>query len=164
MLVDGDDKVIGFGEKFVSHKNPVPLHRAISVLIFDPSRKNMLLQMRAKGKPTWPLFWSNTCCTHPYPDESYEHCASRRLKEELGIATPLTKLFPFIYKAKYDDTWGEYEYDVVFEGVYDGKITANPQEVADYKWVPVRQLLRDVRNHPQDYTPWLKIILTRLTK
>ena len=62
VLVDENDQVLGFEEKFDAHHKPVPLHRAISVIIFDTSGKKMMLQKRTEDKPTWPLFWSNTCC------------------------------------------------------------------------------------------------------
>ncbi len=162
ILVNEKDEVIGFKEKFAAHKILVPLHRAISVVIFDSSGKKMMLQKRAAGKPTWSLFWSNTCCTHPFKDEEYITCAQRRLKEEMGFKTPLTEKFRFIYQADYGPVWGEHEYDVVFEGKYDGEVRADPQEAADWKWILVADLLKDVKINPDVYTPWFKIVLERL--
>lgn len=40
------------------------LHRAFSCFIFDDMGK-LLLQKRAKEKITFPLLWTNTCCSHP---------------------------------------------------------------------------------------------------
>lgn len=77
VLVDEKDNVVGHKEKFAAHKNPVPLHRAISVVIFDGKREKMLLQKRVGSKPTWPLYWSNTVCTHPMAGESYGVCAQK---------------------------------------------------------------------------------------
>jgi len=162
VLVDENDRVIGEKEKFEAHKNPVPLHRAISVVIFDPKREKMLLQKRAKNKPTWPLFWSNATCTHPLPNESYKNAAERRLGEEMGFTVSLKEVFRFIYKAEYDKVWGEHEYDVVFEGIYNGEIKPNPGEVADYKWMEIDELLGDVKRDPKSYSPWFKIILEKL--
>lgn len=147
---------------YLEKKHLLPLHRAISVVIFDNSGKKIMLQKRASGKPTWPLFWSNTCCTHPFKDEDYITCAKRRLKEEMGFETPLTEKFRFIYQADYDSVWGEHEYDVVFEGTYEGEVKADPQEAADWKWMLVTDLLKDVKINPELYTPWFKIILERL--
>lgn len=162
VLVDENDIAIGEREKFEAHRNPVPLHRAVSVVIFDPKREKMLLQKRAKGKPTWPLFWSNATCTHPYPDEGYKDAAERRLEEEMGFNVPLKEIFRFIYKAEYDKVWGEHEYDVVFEGTYVGEIKPDSNEVADYKWMEVHELLDDVKVNPGSYSPWFKIILKKL--
>lgn len=161
-LVNEKGKVVGLGEKFEVHKNPVPLHRAISVVIYSTDGKKMLLQKRAEDKPTWPLFWSNTTCTHPYPKESYKDAASRRLKEEMGFSVPLKEILRFTYSAEYDTIWGENEYDVVFDGQYDGKITADPNEAADHKWVGVDWIKKDVQDNPQLYSPWFKSILDKI--
>ncbi|KKR10358.1 MAG: Isopentenyl-diphosphate Delta-isomerase [Candidatus Woesebacteria bacterium GW2011_GWA1_39_21] len=75
VLVDRDDNVVGYKEKYEAHHNPAPLHRAISVVIFDKAHKKMLLQKRSKEKPTWPRFWSNACCTHPFIGELYKSAA-----------------------------------------------------------------------------------------
>lgn len=162
VLVNEKDEVVGYKEKFAAHKLPVFLHRAISVVIFDTSSKKIMLQKRASGKPTWPLFWSNTCCTHPFKEENYLECASRRLEEEMGFRVPLTEKFRFIYQANYDQIWGEYEYDVVFEGRYEGQVKPDPQEAADWKWMKIDDLLKDVKFNPEIYTPWFKIILEKL--
>ena len=162
VLVDKNDTVIGEKEKFEAHKNPVPLHRAISVVIFDPKREKMLLQKRAKNKPTWPLFWSNATCTHPFKKEAYRDAAERRLEEEMGFRVPLKEVFRFIYKARYDSVWGEHEYDVVFEGSYGGRIKPDPKEVADYKWMEIGKLLDNVKTNPESYSPWFKLILKKL--
>jgi isopentenyl-diphosphate delta-isomerase len=161
-LVDQSGKIIARGKKYEIHKNPVPLHRAISVVIFDPKHEKMLIQQRAGDKPTWPLFWSNAVCTHPLPGETYKDAAERRLQEELGFLVPLKEIFRFTYKAQYDETWGENEYDVVFGGEYDGEIKPNPEEVADYQWIDIKKLKKDILENPAQYSPWFKIILKRL--
>ena len=161
-LVNEKDEVVGYKEKFATHKHPVPLHRAVSIVIFDTSGKNIMLQKRAKNKPTWPLYWSNTCCTHPFLNEEYITCAKRRLEGEMGFKTPLTEKFKFIYQAEYNQIWGEHEYDVVFKGKYDGEVRADPQEAADWKWMKVDNLLKDVKINPEVYTPWFRIILEKL--
>jgi len=143
VLVDKNDKVIGLREKFEAHKNPVPLHRAVSVVIFDPKGEKMLIH-------------------HPNPEESYKEAASRRLYEEMGFRTPLTEIFRFIYNARFDKTWGEHELDVVFVGKYKGSVKPNKDEVSDYKWIAVPELWEDVLENPDKYTPWFKIILSKL--
>lgn len=162
VLVDKNDKILGLKEKYEAHHNPVPLHRAISVVIFSPDKTKMLLQQRPKSKPTWPLFWSNTTCTHPFENESYQDAAERRLKEEMGIVTLLKEKFKFIYEAKFDKVWGEHELDAVFVGTYDGKITPNKEEVEDYKWMDIKDLKEDIKTNPDIYTPWFKIILSKM--
>ncbi len=40
------------------------LHRAFSVFLFN-TQGQLLLQQRAAAKITFPLCWTNTCCSHP---------------------------------------------------------------------------------------------------
>ncbi len=161
VLVNKKDVIIGYKEKYLAHKNPVPLHRAVSILIYDKNGR-MLLQRRALTKPTWPGFWANACCTHPLPRESYKKAAERRLPEEMGFSVSLKDKFSFIYEAKYNKTWGEHELDHVFVGEYLGEVNPNPEEVSQYKWMKMDEVLRDVKSHSDIYTPWFKIILEKL--
>lgn len=107
VLVDKNDKVLGLKEKFATHKVPVSCHRAISIVIFNKDKSEMLITKRAKTKPTWPEIWTNSVCSHPYPKESYQKAAERRIYEELGFKTPLKEVFNFTYKAEMDNgLWG----------------------------------------------------------
>jgi len=162
VLVDKNDNVLGLKEKFATHKIPVPLHRAISIVIFNKDKSEMLITKRSVNKPTWPYFWSNAVCSHPKPGETYQKAAERRLFEELGFKIALKEAFKFIYEGKYNKTWGEHELDCVFIGKYEAKIVPNPDEVAGYEWIGLRQLKKDLKLNPQKYTPWFKIILKKL--
>jgi isopentenyl-diphosphate Delta-isomerase len=163
VLVDLDDNVVGYKEKFAAHKVPVPLHRAISVVIFN-SNGDMLIQKRAKTKKTWPGYWSNTCCSHPFPGEAYFDCANRRLKEEMGIETQLKESFRFVYEAEYEDGWGEHEYDVTFTGIFNTDPKINTEEAEDYHWISLEDLKADIEENPKIYTPWFKLIVENLTQ
>ena len=162
VLVDEADKLLGLKEKFLTHHNPVPLHRAISIIIYNHDQSQILITKRAKNKPTWPGYWSNAVCTHPLPNESYLACAQRRLVEELGFACELKEVFHFIYEAQFDETWGEHELDHVFVGEYEGEVKPDPAEVVESKWIKIEDLQKDLVNHPDLYTPWFKTILEKL--
>lgn len=163
VLVDDKDRVLGFKEKFATHKIPVPLHRAISIVIFSKDKKRILITKRSEEKPVWPLFWTNTVCSHPYPNESYLIAARRRLHEEMGFKTRIKEVFSFIYEAKMDNNvWGEHELDHTFVGTYEGSVKPNPDEVAGYEWISIEALKKDLKRNSKKYTPWFKIILKKL--
>lgn len=163
VLVDEKDKIVGFGEKFQTHKIPVKLHRAISILIFNKDKSKVLITKRSESKPTWGECWSNAVCSHPYPGESYQTAAERRVFEELGFRTPLTELFNFTYEAKMDNgIWGEHELDHVFTGTYEGPINPDLNEVSDCEWVVIERLKKDIEENSEKYTPWFKMILEKL--
>jgi len=160
ILVDKKDREIGIEEKLKAHQNGGKLHRCFSILVFN-SKGELLLQQRASTKYHCGGLWTNTCCSHPSPGESTEKAAHRRLTEEMGFDTELKEIFSFIYKADFDNGLTENEFDHVFTGTYEGKVTPNPEEVGDYKWVGIRELKRDVKKNPSKYTKWFKIILER---
>ena len=85
VLVNENDEVVGVMPKMEAHQKGL-LHRAFSVFIFD-SKGRMLLQQRAAEKYHGANLWTNACCSHPYPDETVEDAAQRRVKEELGFVT-----------------------------------------------------------------------------
>ncbi len=161
ILVDINDKPIGYEEKEKCHLIPMKLHRAFSVFIFN-SKGQMLVQKRSAEKKTWPGFWANACCSHPRKGEELEAAAKRRLKEELGIACRLNRLFAFEYKADYDKKWGEHELDHVFVGRHDGPFLINKNEVAEWKFADIRWLRTDMKKNPDKYTPWFKIAFEKV--
>jgi len=155
IIVDENDKEIGYGEKDECHLIPAKLHRAFSIFIFN-SKGEMLIHKRSGSKKTWPGYWTNACCSHPRKGESLEEATTRRLREELGFTCPLKFLFSFYYKADYDSTYGEHEIDHVFMGTYDGDVTPDRNEVEELMFVPTYVLREDVQRAPQKYTPWFK--------
>src|SRR6516164_10337979 len=112
ILVNEQDEPIGTMGKMEAHKKAL-LHRAFSVFIFN-SKGEMLLQQRARDKYHSGGLWTNACCSHPKPGEEVQLAASRRLNEELGFNTPLTKIFDFIYQSSFENGLTEFEFDHVF--------------------------------------------------
>jgi len=162
LVVDREDKILGYEEKTKCHDKAI-LHRAFSVYIFN-DKGQLLIQQRSKHKPLWPLYWANSCCSHPRRGEDYERAGERRIEEELGIECSLRLIDKFHYKAKYEDVGYENELCGILVGTYSGKIKADKKEVADYKWIDVKKLLKEFEDKPNKYTPWLKIGLKRYLK
>ncbi|MBI2971351.1 MAG: isopentenyl-diphosphate Delta-isomerase [Candidatus Aenigmarchaeota archaeon] len=160
ILVDDNDDELGYEGKEQCHRGKGMLHRAFSVFIFDGDK--MLITQRSGKKKTWPLYWSNACCSHPRKGEDTAAAAHRRLQEELGFSCSLRFLFKFQYNATYDSEWGEHEVDWVFIGTYGGHVKPDPQEIKDYQYVDVATLEKDVEKHPDSYTPWFKLILEKV--
>lgn len=160
ILVDRTGKEIGTQEKIQAHREG-RLHGAFSIFIFN-AVSELLLQRRARTKYHSGGLWTNTCCSHPRPGESYYHAARRRLHEEMGFDCELTGLFSFIYYTQLDNSLFEHELDHVFVGHYNGQPIPNRREVDDWKWVEVSALRQDVRENPENYTYWFKLTLDRV--
>ena len=155
VLVDSEDNEVGLEEKVVAHSYPAKLHRAFSIFILN-DRGHLLIQKRNREKRTWPGFWSNSCCSHPRPNEPIDAAGRRRLQEELGFTCNIEFLFKFQYMAQYNTDWGEHELDYVFLGYHNGSVYPNPQEVDTCSFVPLVQLQDDLERNPSVYTPWLR--------
>ena len=88
ILVDDQDREIGFQSKADCHDRDGLLHRAFSLFVFNREGE-VLLQRRAANKRLWPLYWSNSCCSHPRRGEEMEEAVHRRLYQELRIRSEL---------------------------------------------------------------------------
>lgn len=160
ILVDEQDNETGSMQKMKAHELGL-LHRAFSVLLFN-DKDELLLQQRAFDKYHCAGLWTNTCCSHPRPGEPVQAAAIRRLKEEMGIECDLIKNFGFIYKASFNNGLTEHEYDHVFTGRFSAIPLINKNEVADWKYIPVDALKKDMARNPNSYTPWFTIIIAKL--
>lgn len=162
ILVTEQDVPIGKMEKMEAHWKGV-LHRAFSVFIIN-GRNEMLLQQRAVTKYHSGGLWTNACCSHPQPGEATVAAADRRLNEELGFKTPLEKIFDFHYNAAFNNGLTEHEFDHVYIGTYNGKITPNPSEVQDYCYKKLDEITSTIQSHPYKYTAWFCIAFPRVLK
>lgn len=157
ILVDEDDNPVGKMEKLEAHQKGC-LHRAFSVFVFN-KHNELLLQRRADAKYHSAGLWTNTCCSHPLPGEDVSEAASRRLGEEMGFRTPLTKLFHFKYKTSFSNGLTEHEFDHVFTGNYDGEVQINPEEVSDHRHILFNDLEDEINRDPEAFSAWLKLAL-----
>lgn len=160
ILVSAQDEAIGVMEKMEAHRKGL-LHRAFSVFIFDREGR-MLLQQRAAQKYHGGLLWTNACCSHPYPDETVEDAAERRLNEELGFTIPLKKIFAFTYKAEVENNLIEHEYDHVFAGEYEGEIKPNREEVAAHAYHSMEEIGYLLEERPSSFTAWFRIAFPQI--
>lgn len=160
VLVDENDNPIGVGEKMKTHLDG-NLHRAFSIFIFN-SKNQLLLQQRALTKYHSAGLWTNTCCSHPRPQEEVLLAAHRRLQEEMGFDCDLKEIFTFKYKADLEDNLIEHELDHVIIGYYNKEPILNPNEVSDYKFVEIDWLRKDIKENSELYTVWLKICFERV--
>jgi len=162
ILVDETDREIGKAEKLAAHRDGGRLHRAFSIVLFDPAGR-MLLQRRAATKYHFGGLWTNACCGHPRPGEAIDEAASRRLREELGVEAALRKVFTFRYTAT-DVPSGltERELDHVFVGTLTAEARPDPAEIDAVRWVAGEELARDLADRPERYTPWFGHVVERL--
>ena len=159
ILVNELDEQIGLMDKLEAHQKAL-LHRAFSVFIFNDKGETMI-QKRALHKYHSPGLWTNTCCSHQREGESNIEAGMRRLQEEMGFVTELEEVVSFIYKAPFDNGLTEHEYDHVLIGNYSDVPNINKDEVADWKWMRLDDIKKDIEKNSDIYTEWFKIIFSK---
>ena len=153
IVVDVEDRAVGSAPKLEAHVAGM-LHRAVSVFVTDGAGR-VLLQRRALEKYHSAGLWTNSCCGHPRPGETPVQAAARRLVEEMGVRCALVPAGTFHYRADLPNGLVEHEIDHVFVGTWQGEPRPDPSEVAEWRWVTLGELQRDLREHPSRYTAWL---------
>ena len=159
ILVDTNDVPLGTMPKMEAHEKAI-LHRAFSVFILNKEGQ-LMLQQRALSKYHSPGLWTNTCCSHQRLGETNIEAGTRRLQEEMGFKTPLKELFSFVYKATLDNGLTEHEFDHVILGYYDSEPIINHEEVTNWKWMNLEEIIKEIKTTPDNYTAWFKIIFDR---
>jgi len=148
--------------KALCHAGRGVLHRAFSLLIFN-TRGELLLQQRSPAKRLWPLYWSNSCCSHPRGSESMRVATRRRLREELGLVCALEFLYKFQYHAQFDDDGAEHELCSVFIGCSDETPRINREEIHDWRWIAPEILQAEMSGADRaKYTPWFMLEWARI--
>lgn len=157
VLVDENDQAVGSAEKLLAHQQGL-LHRAFSVFItrYHAGAIEVLLQQRAATKYHGALLWSNSCCSHPQPDEDVASSALARVVEELGVhLTEITWVASHTYKAIMPNELIEHEYDHLFVAKDNPAIDQfNPDEVEALRWVSIRDIEQQLELTPELFTPW----------
>ena len=158
-LVDADGNPIGAEEKLKAHRNEGVLHLAFSIFIFNEADE-FLLQRRADDKYHFAGLWSNSCCGHPLPGESVTDGAHRRLKEELGFGTSLTRQGSMVYEAHDPDSGlTEREYLHTFTGTYGAAPKPARKEVSAWRWLSAEALAHELKIRPESFTPWFRLLM-----
>ncbi len=164
-LTDENGMPQGMMEIVKAHTGSGSLHKAFSVYVFTPGKTSILIQRRSAKKMLWPMIWANTCCSHPFENETPSQAGERRLKEEFGMDCPLSPYMDFVYRAEDPQGRGvEHEHVTILTGeaAEDAPLKPNPDEIAEWKWVKVNELQKDMKADPDAYAPWFHMGLDHI--
>ncbi|MFR8332808.1 MAG: isopentenyl-diphosphate Delta-isomerase [Oscillospiraceae bacterium] len=159
ILVDMMDCPVGTGEKGEVHAKGL-LHRAFSLFLQDQEGR-VLLQQRAMGKYHSGGLWTNSCCSHPAPGDSWEACIALRTQEELGVTVHgLREVGQFVYHRDFGDGVQEFELDHIWVGQIADAPKPDPEEAMALCWLTPEQAAEDLRLYPARYTAWYPTALS----
>lgn len=157
LLVDAEDRPTGIAGKQEAHRLGLR-HRALSVFLVNGAGE-LLVQRRALGKYHSGGLWANACCSHPLPDEPPHEAALRRLPEELGVTCELRGVGMFSYRAEVGNGLVEDEVVHLFAGIFDGSLTPDPEEVAEWRWLSAGRLFDELKRAEDGFAPWFRLYL-----
>ena len=154
ILVDESNRAVGIAGKDAVHRAGL-LHRAFSIFLVDDERR-ILLQQRHPRKYHSGGLWANSCCGHPHPGERTVAAASRRLNEELGVASPLSFGFFARYQVDFGNGMQENEFVYVYFGPLQSRLQPDPAEISNVELLRVGEISRRIEQRPNTFAFWLK--------
>ena len=157
-LIDARDRVIGRVLRGEAHRNPALWHRSVQVLIFA-SDGRLLLQRRSAAKDLFPGYYCASASGHVAAGESYDVTAAREVREELGVALPLTYLDKRVVKSRM-----ETEMTALYVGRSDGPFTFHPTETAGGVFLTLEQIQAGRVEESLPMTPALLCALDMLAE
>jgi isopentenyldiphosphate isomerase len=156
-VVNENDEVIGRNTRREVHRQGL-MHRAVHVLVSN-SRGQVFLQKRSMKKDGEPGLWDSSASGHVDSGESYDSCAARELKEEIGLEprSAPQRLFKLAACAEthQEHTW-------VYRAESDGPFELNLEELERGDWFAPDEITQWMAQRPQDFASALRAIWNRL--
>src|SRR5437667_5491731 len=158
-VVNGRDEVIGQECRREVHRLGLQ-HRAVHVLLFN-QRGEVFLQKRSMTKDTFPGAWDSSASGHLDRGETYDACALRELREELGLelALPPEKFFKLAACAQTGQ-----EHVWVYRHQAEGPFQLHPEEIETGGWFAPMAVTTWMREQPQDFASGLRVIWERIVQ
>ena len=162
VLVSDDGSPIGTAPRQTVHDAATPLHLAFSLYLRNPDGL-VLMTRRALTKVSWPGVWTNSCCGHLRPGEQATDAVARRTPDELGFAVTDARVVLPDFRYRATDAHGVVENELcpVLVAETDATPSPNPEEVAEFTWVPWATLVHLARHAPALLSPWCVAQLRR---
>src|SRR5262245_54174222 len=158
-VVDDRDSVIGQAPRSEVHRRKLH-HRAVHVLVFN-SRGDVFLQKRSMAKDCFPGAWDSSASGHLDRGESYDACAVRELREELGVQFSLAPQRLFKIDACAQTGW---EFVWVYRCEHEGPFALNLQEIERGGWFAPEALTEWIQARPEELASGLILLWQRLQK
>ena len=149
-IFDENQNVVGVETKKDAHKKGL-WHQASHVWIYN-SKGEILLQLRAKNKDSYPGLWDISAAGHISAGESPEVAAVRELFEEIGIKIKpkdLKKIFVRKVSQIVRPDFINKEFDHVFLWKYDGdksKLKLQKEEVDKLESIPIKRFESELKD------------------
>ena len=156
-VVNERDEVIDRKPRSEVHRLGL-MHRAVHVLVFN-QRGHIFLQKRSMSKDRQPGLWDSSASGHLDTGETYDACAVRELREELGLSlsTAPKRLFKLAASPETDQ-----EHVWIYRCGSEGPFTLHPEEIERGDWFSPETVTRWMKEKPGEFASALLIIWARI--
>jgi isopentenyldiphosphate isomerase len=156
-VVNERDEVVGREQRGEVHRLGLR-HRAVHVLAFN-SKGEVFLQKRSMLKDTFPGAWDSSSSGHLDSGEDYDACATRELREELGLELPQSPVRLFKIEACLET--GQ-EFVWVYRCETEGPFTLHPEEIETGGWHSPEAVTRWMQARPGEFADALLLIWKKM--
>jgi 8-oxo-dGTP pyrophosphatase MutT (NUDIX family) len=154
-VFDDSGAVIGSVPRSVMRRDNLP-HIVVAVLVRDPAGR-VYVQRRTDTKDVFPGMHDCFAAGCLQAGEEPDAAAAREAAEELGVVgVPLTPLFV----TRYDDESTRHLCHV-YEALWDGPVTHQPEEVAWGGWMTVDELRHRLADPAWPFVPDGRALVVR---
>jgi isopentenyl-diphosphate delta-isomerase type 1 len=158
-VVNERDEVIGQRPRSEVHRLGLK-HRAVHVLVFN-SGGEVFLQKRSMQKDCFPGVWDSSASGHLDRSESYDVCAVRELREELGLE--VSQVPKRLFKVEACPQTGQ-EHLWIYRCESEGPFTLHPDEIERGAWFDPDAVTRWIAERPEEFAGGLVLIWQRLVE
>lgn len=159
-LVDEEGRPTGAAPRGLCHGNPALIQAVVHLYLFD-SRGRLYLQRRSETKDTCPGLWDTSVGGHLSAGETPAQALEREAREELGLTIAevddCRPLGPFLLRTEWES-----EYVFPFRAVFEGELHPSPEEIAEGRFDPLKEIRRRIATEPEAFTPHFRIAFARL--
>lgn len=159
-VVNDQDAVIGRERRADVHGLGL-WHRAVHVLVWD-DRGRLFLQKRSMRKDSAPGAWDSSASGHVDSGETYDACAPRELREELGW-TPAAPPEPLFKLPACADTGWEFVW--IYRAPWDGRdFVLHPEEIESGAWFTPDEINAGIATAPATYARSFRYVWSELLR
>ena len=143
-VVDEQDHPIRGVDRATVHAEKL-LHRAVHIFVLNRGGE-LFLQRRSYRKDTFPRKWDSSAAGHVDLGESYAACASRELREELGLTAEPAE----IGQVTASEKTGQ-EFIRIYLAEAEEIVELNEQEIETGGFFPLSMVDEWVQTRPEDF-------------
>ncbi len=151
ILTDENGNFIGEKDRYMLEKGDII---AISSLLIENPRGEVLIAQRALDKKHDPGLWGPSAAGTLEPGETFEISVIKEAEEEIGLKDFTPKE---VHRIQYWRDDGTGRYAVWYHAAVDLPLDyfrLQDEEVAAIRWVAKNDLLREIEADPENFVGW----------